>query len=59
MRPSRATSGIGQVWKLSNTFVGDLAALGRGGVVDGAELLVALPGQVDLVGRVAGVEAGG
>jgi hypothetical protein len=28
-------------------------------VVDGAKLLVALPGDVDFVGRVAGVEAGG
>jgi hypothetical protein len=28
-------------------------------VVDRAELLVALPGQVDLGGRVGGVEAGG
>src|SRR5215203_4210982 len=39
-------------------FGGDLAAFGRGGVVDGTELLVALPGQVHLLGRIAGVEAG-
>src|SRR5215218_9794857 len=40
-------------------FGGDLAAVGGGGVVDRAELLVALPGQVDLSVRVAGVQAGG
>ena len=40
-------------------FGGELTAFGRGGVVDGAELLVALPGQVDLSLRVTRVEAGG
>jgi len=35
----------------------DLTALRWGGVVDGAELLVALPGQVHLICGVAGVEA--
>jgi hypothetical protein len=35
----------------------DLAAGRRDGVVDRAELLVALPGQVDLCPRVASVEA--
>jgi hypothetical protein len=37
----------------------DLAAVRRCGVVDGAQLLVALPGDVDFVGRIAGVKAGG
>jgi hypothetical protein len=36
----------------------DLASFRRDGVVDGAQLLVALPGDVDLLARVAGVEAG-
>jgi len=35
----------------------DLAGFRRGSVVDGAELLVALPGQVHLILWVAGVEA--
>ena len=35
----------------------DLAALRRGGVVDGAQLLITLPGDVHLVCGVAGVEA--
>ena len=56
MRPSRATSGMGQVWKLSSTFRG-LAGFRRGSVVDRAELLVALPGHVHLILWVAGVEA--
>jgi hypothetical protein len=37
-------------------LLGDLSSCGGGGVVDGAELLVALPGQVDLILWVAGVE---
>jgi hypothetical protein len=35
----------------------DLASLGWRGVVDGAQLLVALPGDVDFAAWVAGVEA--
>jgi hypothetical protein len=35
----------------------NLAALGRGGVVDGAQLLIALPGDVDFIAWVTGVEA--
>src|SRR5215213_440246 len=35
----------------------DLVAGGRGGVVDGPQLLIALPGDVDLVPRVAGIKA--
>ena len=37
-------------------LLGDLAALRRCGVVDGAQLLIALPGDVDFVLWVAGVE---
>src|SRR5215213_2451381 len=40
-------------------LVADRAALPGAGVVDRAELLVALPGEVDLSVRVAGVQAGG
>jgi len=40
-------------------FGRDLAALGGDGVVDRAELLVTLPGDVHLILWVAGVEAGG
>jgi predicted ester cyclase len=36
---------------------GDLTAFRGDGVVDGAELLVALPGPIHLIGEVAGVEA--
>jgi hypothetical protein len=35
----------------------DLAAFRRGGVVDGAQLLIALPGQVHLSCGIAGIEA--
>src|SRR5215218_10998262 len=49
--------GDGAAGKAVEYFGGDLAAFGRGGVVDGTELLVALPGQVRLLGRIAGVEA--
>ena len=38
-------------------FERDLAAFRRGGVVDGPQLLVALPGDVDFFARVANVEA--
>ena len=59
MRPSRATSGIGQVWKLSSTLIAIWRPLAGGGVVDGAQLLVALPGKIDFPVGVAGVEAPG
>jgi hypothetical protein len=39
------------------TFHRDLAALGRYGVVDRAELLVTLPGRVNFPGPVGGLEA--
>ena len=38
-------------------LLGDLSSGGGGGVVDGAELLVALPGDVHLVARVTRVQA--
>jgi hypothetical protein len=55
VRPSLATSGIGQVWKLSS-ILGDLAAFRRYGVVDGSQLLVTLPGDVHFVLWVASCE---
>ena len=47
MRPRRATSGIGQVGKRGDDFLGERGAGGvAAGVVDRAELLVAVPGEV-------------
>ena len=59
MRPSRATSGIGQVGKLAITFSAIRRPSAGGGVVNGAELLVALPGQVHFAVGVAGLQAPG
>jgi hypothetical protein len=52
VRPSRETSGIGQDGK-SDYLVDEFPAPLRPGVVDVAELLVALPGEGDFVVGVA------
>jgi hypothetical protein len=38
-------------------FLGNLAAFRRSGLVDGTELLVALPSRGDLIGGIAGIQA--
>jgi hypothetical protein len=50
---------MGQVWKLEINLLRDLSAFGGGGVVDGAELLVALRDHVDFAVGVAGLQTPG
>jgi hypothetical protein len=56
VRPSLATSGIGQVERLKDLLGGLAAGGGAGGGVDRADLLVDVPGDLDLAVRVAGRE---
>jgi hypothetical protein len=57
VRPSLATSGMGAGLEAVEHLLGDLSSDGGGGVVDGAELLVALPGDVHFVAWVTRVQA--
>jgi hypothetical protein len=60
VRPSRATSGIGQVGSVGDDVLGQRASLAHAGGagVDRPHLLVAGPGQLDLTVRVTDGQAG-